>query len=85
MDGQTHLPRSQATTGSFSASPLRAQCLHLAISSMSRSACEGGRGAYVMCEGGKGWYKYQGGVTPIDSIVTAATVLSQRSTVKPPK
>ena len=52
MDGQTHLPRSQATTGSFSASPLRAQCLHLAISSISRSACEGGRGAYVMCEGG---------------------------------
>jgi len=25
----------------------------------------------------------QGGVTPIDSIVTAATALSQRSTVKP--
>ena len=28
---------------------------------------------------------FQGGVTPIDSIVTAATALSQRSTVKPPK
>ena len=26
---------------------------------------------------------YQGGVTPIDSIVTAATALSERSTVKP--
>ena len=53
-DRQTHLPRSQATTGSFSASPLRAQCLHLAISSMSRSACEGG-GVWVCVCGVYTW------------------------------